>query len=393
MTTYTAGLDGRIAALAAHPNIEVRLFNPLVNRRLRWSNYLFDFSRINHRMHNKSFTVDNEVTVVGGRNIGDEYFNAGADVSFADLDVVAIGPVVGEVSREFDAFWNSASAYPAESIVGAASPQAAARLTQSFAATDADSRAQAYLDALRSGTFVGEIGTQRLPFEWSDVRLVADDPGKVSADDRQLLMLSQLLAITGAPENQFDVVSPYFVPKELGTLSFVTLAQRGVAVQVLTNSLESNDVAAVHAGYAKRRKKLLHAGVKLYELKAAPLPDGRPGHSHGSSSGSLHAKTFQIDGRLVFVGSFNFDPRSARLNTEMGLVIASPAMAGQLHEFFKDRVPQRAYAVSLTPQDRVEWTETTPFGTPIVYTTEPNASAARRGVVGVLAVLPIDWLL
>lgn len=388
----TAGLDPTIAALAAHANIEVRLFNPLVNRRARWSNYLFDFGRINHRMHNKSFTVDNEVTVVGGRNIGDEYFNAGGDVTFADLDVVAIGPIVAQVSNSFDAFWNSASAYPAQSIVGAPAADAAARLAARFAASDADPRAKSYLESLRSTTFVAEIGTQSLAFEWSDVRLVADDPAKVFADDRELLLLPHLFEITGAPRREFDVVSPYFVPKDLGTVSFVKLAQQGVAVQVLTNSLESNDVAAVHAGYAKRRKKLLHGGVKLYELKATPLPGGRPSHSH-SSSGALHAKTFQIDGKLAFVGSFNFDPRSARLNTEIGLVIESPAMAEQLHEFFSGRIRQRAYVVTLTPDDKIEWLETTPFGTTITYTSEPNASAMRRGMVDVLSVMPIDWLL
>jgi len=388
----TGGLDPTIAALAAHPNIEVRLFNPLVNRKARWSNYLFDFSRVNHRMHNKSFTVDNEVTVVGGRNIGDEYFDAGTDVTFADLDVIAIGPVVREVSDSFDAYWNSASAYPAESIVGPPPADAAVRLAAHLAAKADDPRAKSYLESLRDSTFVAQLGSQNLQFEWSDVRLVADDPGKVFADNDELLLLPRLLEITGDPQTQFDVVSPYFVPKELGTVSFVKLAQRGVAVQVLTNSLESNDVAAVHAGYAKRRKELLHGGVRLYELKAVRVPSGRATHKRGSA-GSLHAKTFQIDGRLVFVGSFNFDPLSARLNTEIGMVIASPAMAQQLHEFFSARVQQRAYVVELTPDDRIQWLETTPFGAKIIYTSEPNASAMRRGVVDVLSVLPIDWLL
>src|SRR5262249_28360920 len=209
----TKGLDATIAALAAHANIEVRLFNPLVNRRARWSNYVFDFSRVNHRMHNKSFTVDNEVTVVGGRNIGDEYFNAGTDVTFADLDVVAIGPIVAQVSSSFDAYWNSASAYPAQSIVGAPAADSASRLAAGFAASDADPRARSYLESLRKGSFVAELGTQSLHFEWSDVQLVADDPGKVFADDRELLLLPRLFEITGTPKKQFDVVSPYFVPK------------------------------------------------------------------------------------------------------------------------------------------------------------------------------------
>jgi cardiolipin synthase C len=386
----TAGLDPTIAALAAHRNIFVRLFNPLVNRRPRWTNYLYDFSRVNHRMHNKSFTVDGQVTIVGGRNVADEYFDVAGAVAFADLDVIAVGPVVREVSSSFDLYWNSASAYPALTIVSAVAPEEAAQILASLAATRSQPGATSYLERLRASRVVSELGEQRLPLEWTEVRLVEDDPRKVFAEDRELLMLPRLLELTGKPAAQFDLVSPYLVLMENGTASLAALAESGVRVRVLTNSLASNDVAAVHAGYAKHRKALLRAGIALYELEPRRADSGTAA-KHGSSA-ALHAKTFQVDGARAFVGSFNFDPRSAHLNTELGFVIESPQLAGQLSSFFDSEVPQHAYQVELNGKGDLQWIESTSAGHR-VHDTEPETSAWRRGSVHVLSVLPIDWLL
>jgi putative cardiolipin synthase len=388
----TAGMDGTLAALAAHPNIQVRLFNPLILRHARWTNYLFDFGRINHRMHNKSFTVDNVATIIGGRNIGDEYFDAGASVQFVDLDLLAVGPIVGAVSSMFDEFWNSASAYPAPMLVGSESPARAARTLQgAFASARADARALPYLPMLKARPLIDELRDHQLQFQWSEARLVADDPAKVFSDSRNLIMLPQLLKDTGAPRAQFDLVSPYFVLMQEGTRDFEALAHEGVRVRVLTNSLASNDVVAVHAGYARHRRELLAAGIELYELKRID-PSAR-GRGRGSSAGSLHAKTLQIDDARLFVGSFNFDPRSVRLNTEMGVVIQNRAMAQELGAFFDSGLTQRAYQVRLSPDSRrLEWVDTTPQGTQVLAT-EPGAGLWRRALVKVLSVLPIDWLL
>jgi putative cardiolipin synthase len=385
----TAGLDRKIAALAAHPNISVRLFNPLAVRSMRWTNYVFDFSRLNHRMHNKSFTVDNQVTVVGGRNVGDEYFDAGSGVAFADLDVVALGPIVEKVSSTFDLYWNSADAYPAEGIVGAASEKDAALLTDGFAQTRANAHAQKYLEALRQSVLITGLLKGDLPLEWADVRLVYDEPSKVREADRDVLLLPRLLQAVGAPATQMDLVSPYLVPMEEGTEAFAKLVHRGVRVRILTNSLESNDVAAVHAGYAKRRKSLLTAGVELYELRRAAVPAQHG--STGGSSAALHAKTFQVDDSRVFVGSFNFDPRSAKLNTEMGFVIDSTVLAGRIRAFFDTQVLQVSYKVELKDGD-LEWIENA-GDKPKIYHSEPGSSAFRRGAVKVASWLPIDWLL
>ena len=389
----TAGLDETIAALDAHENIEVRLFNPLHYRRARWINYILDFRRVNRRMHNKSFTVDKEVTVVGGRNIGDEYFDAGSSTRFADLDVMAVGPIASEVSNNFDLYFNSESAHPVGSLLGKASTEAIQNLKAAFAAANARPGSAQYLEALRDTRFVTELEQGRLAMEWVHAQLVSDDPEKVlhSEPPRDLLMLPRLLRLTGQTRVQFDLISPYFVPAFTGTKDLAQLASQGVRVRVLTNSLGSTDVAVVHAGYAKRRRELLLAGLELYELKRIELQ--RPvWWTRGSSAASLHAKTFEIDGRYVYVGSFNFDPRSAYLNTEMGLLLDSPQLARRLNAFFDTQVPDHSYRVQLGEKDQLQWVATTPEGNE-TYGVEPHTSAFQRMVVALISILPIDWLL
>lgn len=388
----TAGLDETLAALDAHENIEVRLFNPLRYRRARWLNYVVDFRRVNRRMHNKSFTVDHEVSVVGGRNIGDEYFDAGSAMRFADLDVMAVGPVASEVSSNFDLYFDSESAQPAERVVGEASRVAIDKLKAAFVAAHETPGSVQYLQALRDTGFVTELAKGQLAMEWVHAHLVSDDPRKVlhAAPSKELLMLPRLLALTGQARVQLDLISPYFVPAITGTKDLVQLAKQGVRVRVLTNSLASTDVIAVHAGYAKRRKALLRAGIELYELsRGEPAPTWL---TRGSSAASLHAKTFEIDGRHVYVGSFNFDPRSAYLNTEMGLLLDSPQLASRLNAFFATQVAMHSYRVQLDETERVRWLETTPEGQRS-HDIEPHTSRLQRAVIAVIGVLPIDWLL
>ncbi|HEY2254175.1 MAG TPA: phospholipase D family protein [Variovorax sp.] len=410
----TQGLDATLAALNAHPNIEVRLFNPFANRNFRAADFVLDFSRVNRRMHNKSFTADNQVTIVGGRNIGDEYFGANMEVGFQDLDVLAIGPVVHEVSDQFDLFWNSASAYPAASLLPPAPAGAAATLQQRWERVHGDSHAQRYLEAVRQTPLVEGIGRGSVDFEWTTARVLHDDPAKVTepTDRRDLQMMPLLGAALGKPRREVDLVSPYFVPGKEGARALSDLARSGVQVRVLTNSLAATDVAPVHAGYSRYRQELLEAGVTLYELRpgmavAPPVqadnagdggteaPRSRipgSGGSQGSSAASLHAKTFEVDRERIFVGSFNLDPRSAHLNTEMGVIIDSPALAGELARHFETRIPQASYRVQLTPQGGMEWIETGPQGE-TRYTSEPGASPLRRLYIDFLEILPIEGLL
>ena len=385
----TKGLDDAIAALDAHPNVEVRLFNPYANRSFRVAELLSDFSRLNRRMHNKSFTADNQATIVGGRNVGDEYFGAESAVAFADLDVLAVGAVVREVSGEFDAYWNSASAYPAAALIHPAPPQSAALMREAWAKLHSDPRASAYLEALRATPLVKQLLAGELPLEWAPARVVADDPAKVlnPPERKDLQMLPRLQAAIGRPERSLDLVSPYFVPTEDGTSALTGMARRGVKVRVLTNSLAATDVAPVHAGYAKYRKALLRGGIRLYELKASGEKRDQ-GTSTGGSDASLHAKTFGVDGERIFVGSFNFDPRSARLNTEMGVVIDSPALAQRLSSALGQGLPGAAYEVRLRENGELEWLSE---GT--AQTAEPGAGFFGSLWIGLLSLLPLEWLL
>src|SRR5258706_7666209 len=323
----TSGLDDALAALDAHRNIEVRLFNPYSSRSWRLGELATDFSRLNRRMHNKSFTADNRATIVGGRNLGDEYFGAEGTVEFADLDVLAVGAVVPEVSASFDAYWNSASAFPVAALIKPAEAQAAARVREAWARLYERPGAPRYVAALRSTALVQQLVAGNLPLEWGTARVVSDDPAKVlhPPERQDLHMLPRLQAALGKPARELDLVSPYFVPTADGSAALRALAERGVKVRVLTNSLAATDVAPVHAGYAKYREELLRAGVRLYELKPTAKVE-RDDHPGGSDA-SLHAKTFAVDRSRIFVGSFNFAPRSARLNTELGVVVERVRLA------------------------------------------------------------------
>ncbi len=391
----TAGLDPTLAALNAHPHIEVRLFNPFVHRKLRAIGYLTDFSRANRRMHNKSFTVDNQVTIIGGRNIGDEYFGATDDVLFADLDVMAVGPVVNDVSRDFDRYWASQSAYPVDRLLPAADPAQIAELAVAAAQVENDPAAVAYVNALRSSLFVQELVQGRLAFEWAATRMVSDDPAKgLGLAEAESFLPRKLKQIIGDPLAEVSLVSPYFVPTAAGVDAFAALAGRGVNISILTNSLEATDVAAVHAGYAKRRKPLLQAGILLYELRRLSPVASRKKKTglFGSSASSLHAKTFSVDGAHVFIGSFNFDPRSAKLNTENGFVIDSPALAQKIAAAFKHDIPANAYQVRLSESGQIYWVE--PRGGKLLrHDTEPGTGFWQRAGVWFLSLLPIEWLL
>ena len=395
----TGGLDATYAALDAHPNIEVRLFNPFANRRFRAGDFALDFSRVNRRMHNKSFTADNQAAIVGGRNVGDEYYGADLQLGFQDLDVVAVGPVVREVSREFDQYWNSQAAYPVAGLLPRPPPDTAAQLRAQWALLRQQPETQRYLEAVRQTPLMREVAERRLAFEWADARVVSDPPSKVQAPEgrEQQLMFPLLKEAMGEPRRELDLVSPYFVPGADGTQELAALAGRGVKVRVLTNSLAATDVAAVHAGYARYRKELLAAGTVLYELKpgAAALPrpeEERRRNPGGSSAASLHAKTFAVDRSRVFVGSLNLDPRSVHLNTEMGMVIDSPALAQRLGVEIDQVVPTLAYEVRLPRGGGMEWIERGPEGE-TRYRSEPDTSGLRRLWVDFLSLLPIEWLL
>ena len=395
----TSGLDPTLAALAAHPNIELRLYNPFTQRGSRALGYMTDFGRLNRRMHNKSFTADNQISVVGGRNIANEYFGAGSGIGFADIDVLAIGPVVHEVSKEFDLYWNSASAYAAAAFVGTPGPDGAANLQAQFAATHADPVAVDYIKAVKETSLIADLLKHQLALEWTTALVMHDDPAKTldTADRKDVLLFPELMKKLGRPEKSFDIVSPYFVPGDEGTAVLTEMARRGVKVRILTNSLASSDESIVHAGYMQRRRDLLQAGVALFELKPTATEEDAlqvKGRFGSGKVAGLHAKTYAVDRARIFVGSFNFDQRSARLNTEMGIVIDSPLFAGQLGALFDSGIQDLAYEVHLAPQgDKLYWTERTSSGEEKRYEDDPQTDWFKRWGVGFMSHLPIEWLL
>ncbi|WP_144142414.1 phospholipase D family protein [Paraburkholderia sp. BCC1884] len=389
-------LDATLAALGAHPNFEVRLFNPFVVRKPKSLGFLTDFSRANRRMHNKSITADSSATIVGGRNIGDEYFGATDGVVFSDLDVLAVGPAASDVARDFDRYWSSDSAYPVDRILPSANADRLQALASRAQQLELEPAGIAYIDAVRELPIAEQLQTGTLPLEWAKARMISDDPAKgLNQAASKTRVLQQMHDILGEPAEELDLVSPYFVPTQAGVQYFTQLASKGVAVRVLTNALESTDVAAVHSGYARRRVALLKGGVQLYELRRLPGAPGKKDESKGSfgsSGSSLHAKTFAVDAQRVFVGSFNFDPRSANLNTELGFVIDSPVLAGKITTIFHTVVPQVAYTVRLDDQGKVYWLEDDD-GKQTRYDTEPNSSWLGRLGVWFMSILPIESFL
>ncbi|MFC5491150.1 phospholipase D family protein [Dokdonella soli] len=393
-------------ALDAHPNIKVRLFNPFHTHNpsllSRVTQFLLDAHRLNRRMHNKSFIVDNTVAIVGGRNIGDDYFDAGNDTRFRDLDLIAVGPVVQEASHAFDEYWNCDAAYPVTAFRGKHAShydlvQLRADLGRDARAFAQSDYAQATLDELPDGPSADRPGA----WFWGPAMLVADQPEKLDTDkDEPALRIGpQIKTMTDQAQQDVLLISPYFVPGEDGTSYLTGLTARGVAVKVLTNSLASTDEPAVHAGYSRYRRGLLEGGVQLYELRAA-VGTSQPATAAGKSSGvSLHAKAIVVDEQLVFIGSMNMDERSKLLNTEMGVIVDCPQLADAVKQFFDTAtLPANAYHVVLTTPEstshvgKMQW-QANDGDKPVIHDRDPDATMKRRLEVVILKLLPIEGLL
>jgi len=393
--------DHLFEALNSHPNIEIRLFNPFQTRNptliSRATQFLLEWRRLNRRMHNKSFIVDNNVAIVGGRNIGDPYFDAGSDTHFRDLDVVAIGPVVQQASEAFDAYWNCDAAYPFDQLKK--TDESSQRLATARLVLQKDARAFSqsdYAQAVLNELPDGPTADKRGEWFWGEAELVADQPEKIEAthDEPSLRIGPRLKAMLDGAQHQILATTPYFIPGQTGTKHLVALAQRGVSVKILTNSLASTDEVAAHAGYVHYRKSLVEGGVQLYELKPR-AGQSEPSTSIGKSSGvSLHAKTIVVDNREVFIGSLNMDQRSKLLNTEMGVIADSPGLAQAISEFFRTAtLPSNAYQVAVDPASRQLTWRAEDDDKPVSYHSDPGVDAKRKTEVTLLRLLPIDGLL
>lgn len=384
------GLDPQWMALDAHPLIELRQYNPFRNREGvdRGIELVQRIFSINHRMHNKAWIADGRVAVIGGRNIGEEYFAADDAVNFHDLDLLLFGPAVSQASTIFDDFWNSSAAVPIAAI-NRATPNQLTSFLSTVEDIALEARAEPYLARVAaSGTVRGYLQGALQP-HWTDrLDVLSDPPLKASDDDRGDWLVTRLSAVVRGSRHRALLVSPYFVPGEELTRGFGDMVDAGVAVGIVTNSLAANDVPAVHSGYAGYREPLLRGGVHLYEMKSRGLHD--MAGVLGSSSASLHTKAFVLDDRYGFVGSFNLDPRSANLNTEMGVLFDDPALAaGVRDEYLRLTSPQVSYWLYLDRHGKLRWLDRA-SPPPRMLTTEPEASLPRRVLARVLSWLPIE---
>lgn len=391
------GLDGDLAALNALPNVEVRLFNPFILRSPKWVGYAFDFSRLNRRMHNKSLTADGALGIVGGRNIGDVYFGMGEGTHYIDTDVLVAGEVVTTVGTEFDRYWASASAHPAERILAQPPEDALAALVADAQSAAHSPEGLRYIEQLQRANIVEALRSGSMAFEWTTATLVSDDPAKgLGRAEFRDLLFPQLLELMAEPNHSVDLVSAYFIPGRQFTEALADLARSGKRVRILTNSLAATDVTIVHSAYVKYRLALLQGGVELYELKpgfAADDENRPPDGVGGSSRASLHSKTMAVDERRIFIGSFNFDPRSVRLNTEMGVLVESPRIAAGLARAFTTAFPAMSYKPGLNDDGSIWWEETTAQGGTTRHSDEPGVILLSRIVFSILELLPIEWLL
>lgn len=390
--------DPVLVALNRHPRIQIRLFNPFATRAgaLRTLRELFvRGSRLNHRMHNKAWIMDGELAIVGGRNIGDEYFSASEEVNFLDMDVLLSGAAVNDTLSSFEAYWSFSASVPVSRLhrVGRNKytlNELRELLAESTQFASQTSHVQHLLRAPPLAQLTSDLQRWCDP---EDVVIVADDPRKALRQSPAIEpgVLESMADALGSASSEVLLVSPYFVPGAGGTLALRELARRGVAITVLTNSLAATDVAAVHSGYARYRTALLEAGVRLRELKSAVTHSEQDKRMHlGSSRASLHTKAAIIDRRRVFVGSFNIDPRSAQLNCEMGAWITSEALARQLVVVFEGGIAaERSYHVHLDERDRIRWSEQV-GGVEIHHARDPHASWIRRAITSLLGLLPIE---
>jgi phosphatidylserine/phosphatidylglycerophosphate/cardiolipin synthase-like enzyme len=391
----TAGEDRRFMHLGEHANVEVRVFNPFPGGRSAiWSRILAsisDIPRINHRMHNKLFVADNEMAISGGRNIGDEYFTLDKHSNFIDLDVVAAGPIVPQLSATFDAFWNSKYAYPIASIASstavqpdaAATPPALASSTAPPAApaslpapapSPAIPAAPAPIPANAAGAapsssagvadddadwLARELDERKLTLTWVPATVLADRPAKIASDispEQEVTIANNVAALMRSAQSEVLIISPYFVPGRAGLALMQALIDRGVHIRILTNSLASTDAPLVHNGYSRYRKALLGMGVELYEVRPKLGQKRARFHPFRSANASLHAKSLVIDQKTVFIGSLNMDGRSARFNSELGLVLRSPDIARQVTSLFNDISSDGSYTLSLDRARHIVWT-------------------------------------
>ncbi len=387
---FSPGVDQAFTLLNTHPNVQVRLFNPLSRQSFKYWSYMVDFKRANRRMHNKSFTVDNALTIVGGRNIGEEYFELNKAVKFDDYEVLALGPVVDKVSDGFDAFWNSDLAVPMEAFNIKVDPEGLDKWREYVSAQVDQGENGIYGQAINS-TLLLDIKAGKIAPIPAMTTMVTDSPEKLqnAVGDLELVTLGREIGRRfRAAQREIIIVTPYFIPLDSGTETLEKLVAKGIRVIVVTNSLASTNHVAVYSGYRRYRKRLLQAGVEFYEIRAVGAAvENAWGHSPAMMT--LHSKATVIDRETIFVGSLNLDPRSLLINSEMGLFIESAYAGAGLARNVLAELPGVAYKVDLDERGDLRWTYQS-GETREVLKKSPQTSWGRRFMAGFYGLLPIE---
>jgi cardiolipin synthase C len=401
--------DEQITALEAHPSVELRIFNPFAYRGhsnlRRGVEFAFHASRLDYRMHNKLLVVDNSISLLGGRNIGDQYFQIDPESQFADDDVFAAGPIAKQLSATFDEYWNSALSIPAEALAGGKSSRATLRehredLKEERRQSSADG--VDYVKRIASGQPFDQIVSGRLPLVWAHAQLVCDSPDKKKVENGSMLGRLMQRAVADAAvgvKSELLMVTPYLIPGKEGMQLFKDLRQRNVRVRILTNSLESSTGLLPQSGYMPYRVPMLETGVELYEIRSLlgnARGSGQTTEISRYGNYSLHAKLLVFDRQKLFIGSMNFDQRSMHLNTELGLIIDSPELAQQIATRFEAMVQAvNSYMVLLRPSDNVSSSPGLMWRTQedikvVEYRSEPARSDWQRFEANFLSHLPLD---
>lgn len=382
---YALGRESDLTALNAHPRMQLRRFNAA--RWRRWGRLglllemLFANWHLNRRMHNKAWIADGELVICGGRNVGDRYFEASGDFNFRDLDLIVEGGPASEATAVFESYWRSRLALSIKRLRIRSNARALRRLRAALAAVAASPEARPFLDRLQEVQAEDRHG---LAVEDAAIRILSDAPEKARGQAGSAVM-PELADLLAHARREALLISPYFVPGEAGAARLIEMARAGVRIAVITNSLAATDVVAVHGGYARYRERLIAAGIEIFELKRSLE---KAAGVFGSRGASLHTKAIVVDDGPVFVGSFNLDPRSANLNTEMGVLVRHPALA-RLIRWHHRRLTggAQSWRVRLTPEGRLAWDD----GATVRHgPAEPDASLGRRTLARVLRWLPIE---
>ena len=389
---FTTVKDVDLAMLDAHPNIEVRIFNPVSRKGIYALNYLGHFSLANRRMHNKSFIIDNQVAVVGGRNIAAEYYQLETTGEFFDFDMLSVGPVVREVSNQFDTYWNHELAVPMGGLFEDEDKQKLTESREQVKREMAEAGQSIYGEAI-STPVIRQLDSFELKPYIAEARLITDDPQKLLNDvsPEMQQVANELRTALLQAEEEIIIFTPYLIPGKQGIELVRQLREKGIRIIILTNSLATNNHTPVHSAYAKYRKDLLEAGVELWEARADAAKITTPEGESQLEKLTLHTKGIIIDRKRVFVGSLNLDPRSIDINTEMGLLIDSPALGKQLTENSRKKIPAIAYQVKMDDAGKLTW-HATIDGVAVIETKEPQTSAWDRFKAWFLKIAPENQL-